>query len=168
MIVLGAAVHAQAETVELQKELAGTTVRYKVVLPDGYAAGAAYPAVLVFGGGPQTMPFVNGTLALNFRDEAENRGYIVVALAAPDGDLFFEEGARIFPAFLDAILADYEIRHDKFHVAGPSNGGIAAMHVAAGFPRVFRFCDGVPGLHVAVELRKASRRFGALRVPLHR
>jgi poly(3-hydroxybutyrate) depolymerase len=144
-LVLGAAGPTQAEIFESQKELAGTTVQYKVVLPEGYVAGTTYPGVLVFGGGPQTMPFVNGTLALNFRDEAEKRGYIVIAPAAPNGDRFFEDGARIFPEFLDAILADYEIRHEKFHVAGPSNGGIAAMHVAAEHPSYFVSVTAFPG-----------------------
>jgi hypothetical protein len=49
--------------------------------------------------------------------QAEQRGYIVIAPAAPDGDLFFEEGARVFPEFLTKILADYKILDGKFHVA---------------------------------------------------
>lgn len=145
VLVLGTVVPAQGETFELQKELAGTTIQYKVVLPEEYVAGTTYPGVLVFGGGPQTMPFVNGTLALNFRDEAEKRGYIIIAPAASNGDRFFEGGARIFPEFLDAILADYEIRHNKFHVAGPSNGGIAAMHVAVEHPSYFISVTAFPG-----------------------
>src|ERR1700719_2363709 len=121
----------QAEVLEKTKQVGDTTVHYKTVLPNGYDPAKAYPAIVALGGGPQTMNTVDGILGRYFRAEAEKRGYIVVAPAAPDGDLFFEEGARIFPEFLKMIAADYKIRDNKFHVAGPSNGGIAAMHLAA-------------------------------------
>ncbi len=51
-----------------------------------------YPAILAFGGGPQTMNTVDGVLDRNFRLEAEKRGYIVIAPAAPNDELFFENG----------------------------------------------------------------------------
>jgi poly(3-hydroxybutyrate) depolymerase len=121
------------------------TVQYKVVLPNGYDSTRAYPAILALGGGPQTMNTVDGTLDRNFRAEAEKRGYIVVAPAAPDGQLFFENGARIFPAFLKMILDDYKIQDGKFHIAGPSNGGIAAFHVAAANPDYFLSVTAFPG-----------------------
>ena len=135
----------QAELIDKTKNVAGTTVRYHVVLPNGYDPAKAYPAILAFGGGPQTMNTIENILNRNFRAEAEKRGYIVVAPAAPDGDLFFEEGARIFPEFLKAIQADYKIQDNKFHIAGPSNGGIAAFHVAAANPQYFLSVTAFPG-----------------------
>jgi len=135
----------RAETVDKTKKVAGMTVHYKVVLPAGYDAMKAYPAILAFGGGPQTMNTVDGILMRNFRAEAEKRGYIVIAPAAPDGQLFFEDGARIFPDFLKMILADYRIQDGKFHIAGPSNGGIAAFHVAAANPQYFLSVTAFPG-----------------------
>ena len=134
-----------AEEFEKTKVVGGTTVHYKVVLPNGYNPATAYPAILAFGGGPQTMNTVDGVLSRNFRELAEKRGYIVVAPAAPDGQLFFENGARIFPEFLKMILADYKIRDNKFHIAGPSNGGIAAFHVAAANPQYFLSVTAFPG-----------------------
>jgi hypothetical protein len=134
-----------AEEFEKTKQVAGTTVHYKVVLPHGFNPATAYPAVLALGGGPQTMNTVDGVLGRNFRAEAEKRGYIVVAPAAPDGRLFFQEGARIFPEFLKMILADYKIRDGKFHIAGPSNGGIAALHIAAANPEYFLSVTAFPG-----------------------
>jgi hypothetical protein len=59
------------------------------------------------------MNTVDSVLDRNFRAEAEKRGYIVVAPAAPGGQLFFEDGARIFPDFLKMILADYKIQDNK-------------------------------------------------------
>jgi predicted esterase len=91
------------------------------------------------------MNTVDGILNRNFRAEAEKRGYIVVAPAAPDGQLFFENGARVFPEFLKMILTDYKIQDNKFHIAGPSNGGIAAFHVAAANPQYFLSVTAFPG-----------------------
>jgi poly(3-hydroxybutyrate) depolymerase len=133
------------EVLDKTREVGDTTVHYKVVLPDGYDAAKAYPAILAFGGGPQTMNTVDGILNRNFRELAEKRGYIVVAPAAPDDDLFFEEGARIFPEFLKMILADYKIQDDKFHIAGVSNGGISALHIAANNPQYFLSVTAFPG-----------------------
>jgi poly(3-hydroxybutyrate) depolymerase len=135
----------QAELLEKTKKVVGTTVSYKVVLPSGYDPAKTYPAILAFGGGPQTMNTVDSVLSRNFRAEAEKRGYIVVAPAAPGDQLFFEGGARIFPEFLKMILADYKIQDNKFHIAGPSNGGIAAFHVAAANPQYFLSVTAFPG-----------------------
>jgi predicted esterase len=91
------------------------------------------------------MNTVDGILMRNFRAEAEKRGYIVVAPAAPDGELFFESGARVIPEFLKMVLADYKIEGGKFHIAGPSNGGIAALHLAAANPQSFLSVTAFPG-----------------------
>jgi predicted peptidase len=134
-----------AEVIEGTKKVGDATVHYKTVLPNGYDPAKAYPAVLAMGGGPQTMNTVDGILSRNFRAEAEKRGYVVVAPAAPDGDLFFEDGDRIFPEFLKMMLADYKIQDNKFHIAGVSNGGIAALHVAAANPQYFLSVTAFPG-----------------------
>jgi poly(3-hydroxybutyrate) depolymerase len=135
----------RAEVIEATKKVDGTTVHYKTVLPNGYDPAKAYPAIVALGGGPQTMNTVDNILARNFRAEAEKRGYIVVAPAAPEGQLFFEEGARIFPEFLKMIQADYKIMDNKFHIAGVSNGGIAALHIAATNPQYFLSVTAFPG-----------------------
>ena len=135
----------RAEVLEKAKKVGKATVEYKIVLPNGYDPAKAYPAILAFGGGPQNMNTVDSVLNRNFRAEAEKRGYIVIAPAAPDDQLFFEDGARIFPEFLKLILADYKIQDNKFHIAGPSNGGIAAFHVAAANPQYFLSVTAFPG-----------------------
>jgi predicted esterase len=140
-LVLPARADVQEKTITVGR----LTVHYKVVLPKGYDPVKTYPGIIALGGGPQTMNTVDGVLNRNLRVEAEKRGYIVVAPAAPDGQLFFESGDRIFPDFLKRILADYKIEGGKFHIAGPSNGGIAAMHVAAANPQYFRSVTAFPG-----------------------
>jgi predicted esterase len=142
-LAVGAPAHA--ELLEKTRKVAGFTVQYKVVLPAGYDPAKAYPGIIALGGGPQTMNTVDGVLSRNLRAEAEKRGYIVIAPAAPEGRLFFEDGARIFPDFLKALLADYKIQGGKFHIAGPSNGGIASFHVAAANPQYFLSITAFPG-----------------------
>jgi poly(3-hydroxybutyrate) depolymerase len=143
--VVGLTLAVRADVQEKTTTVRGLTVHYKVVLPNGYDPAKTYAAIIALGGGPQTMNTVDGVLNRNFRAEAEKRGYIVVAPAAPEGQLFFEGGDRIFPDFLKQILADYKIEGGKFHIAGPSNGGIAAMHVAAAHPQYFRSVTAFPG-----------------------
>ena len=83
-----APVRASAELLEKSMTAGGANVQYKVVLPEGYDPTKAYPAILALGGGPQTMNTIDGVLQRNLRAEAEKRGYIVVAPAAPDGDFY--------------------------------------------------------------------------------
>jgi poly(3-hydroxybutyrate) depolymerase len=135
----------RAEVREASEDIEGITVSYKVVLPDNYDASRTYPGVLVFGGGPQTMNTIDRALDRNFRAEAEKRGYIVIGVAAPNGQLFFQGGERIIPQFLDRVMARYRIADRKFHAAGPSNGGIASFHVAAAYPQYFKSVTAFPG-----------------------
>ncbi len=134
-----------AEVQDKAKSIGGVVVHYELILPNGYDPGRAYPAVLAFPGGPQTMSMVKSTVERNWRDQAERRGYIVVVPAAPDGDLFFEEGARVFPEFITKLLMDFKVDGGKFHIAGMSNGGLSAFHIAATYPRYFLSVTGFPG-----------------------
>lgn len=134
-----------AEVLDKSAEISGTKLDYKVVLPNGYDAAKAYPAILAFGGGPQTMRMVEATLNRNWREQAETLGYIVVLPAAPNGDLFFESGDRVFPAFIVKLLGDYKVLQNKFHIAGVSNGGLSAFHIASLYPQYFWSVTGLPG-----------------------
>jgi len=145
IIVLLACRCAFADVLDKTKNVSGITVHYKVVLPNGYDPAKTYPAVLAFSGGPQTMDTVENTVERNWRAEAERRGYIVVVPAAPAEGVYFEGGARIFPEFLNVLLNDYKIQDNKFHIAGVSNGGISAFHIAALYPQYFISVTGFPG-----------------------
>ncbi len=134
-----------AEVLDKVEDIAGTAIHYKVILPNGYNRAKAYPAVLAFPGGPQTMDTVDGTVERNWREQAERLGYIVIVPAAPNGRLFFEEGAKVFPEFVIKLLSDFKILDDKFHIAGVSNGGLSAFHIAASYPRYFWSVTGLPG-----------------------
>ena len=150
--------NASAEVIEKAGTFGGMRVDYIVVLPDGFDPSNEYPAVLAFAGGGQTMRTTRNAVGNHWAGEAEKQGYIVVSPAAPMGQLFFRAGALIVPALLDEILRDYKVEGSKFHIAGRSNGGLSAFHVAASYPQYFRSLTGFPGF-----LRDANReRVGAL------
>lgn len=137
---------AGADLVEKSERFGGLQVTYKVLLPPGFDAARTYPAVLVFTGGPQQLRGAEGTINTDWRPEAEKRGYVVISPASPDGNLFFESADRIFPEFLDMILREYKVKGGKLHIAGHSNGGLSAFHVAAKYPKYFATVTGYPGL----------------------
>jgi poly(3-hydroxybutyrate) depolymerase len=145
---------AQAEMLDKTGRFGGLTVQYKVLLPPNYDPAKAYPAVLVFTGGPQALNMAENTINSDWKAEAEKRGYIVISPAAPNGQLYYEGGDKAFPAFLDAIRKDYRIA-GKLHVAGHSNGGLSAYHIAAKYPAYFSTVTGYPGLLNPDEIRRA-------------
>ena len=154
--LLAAASTASAELLEKTGTFAGLKVTYKVVLPDGFDPARTYPLVLVFTGGPQTLQIATGTIENDWRKEAERRGYIVIAPASPNGELFFEGADRIFPAFLDQLLRDYHVKGGVMHVAGHSNGGLSTFHVAARYPKYFSTVTGYPGLLDGADVARAD------------
>ena len=137
---------ATAEILSKSGGFAGTEVEYKVLLPPDYDPAKPHPVVLVFTGGAQGIQAAENTLKADWQDEAEKRGYVVISPAAPDGELFFQEGDRVFPAFLDMIRKDYKVA-GKIHIAGHSNGGLSAFHIAAKYPQYFSTVTGYPGLY---------------------
>jgi poly(3-hydroxybutyrate) depolymerase len=147
---------ASAEMIDKTGLFGGLKLTYKVVLPPGYDAAQTYPVILVFTGGPQSLQMAERTLSVDWRQEAERRRYIVISPGTPNGALFFEGADRVFPAFLDQILRDYRVRGGKLHVAGHSNGGLSAFHVAALYPRYFATLTGYPGLLDAGDVSRAA------------
>ena len=144
-LLLFAGQFAMARVQDKTMDVSGTDVHYKIVLPKDYDPAKTYPAVLAFPPGSQTMDMVLTTVLRNWQPEAERRGYIVVTPAAPLGRTFVREGAGVFPEFIEKLLAEYKIRGNKFYIAGMSNGGLSAFHIAASFPQYFWSITGFPG-----------------------
>jgi poly(3-hydroxybutyrate) depolymerase len=145
-LVLSMTSPAAAEMIEKKGRFGGLDLTYKVVLPPNFNPQRTYPAVLVFTGGGQQLTGAERTLQSDWQAEGERRGYILIAPGTPNGDVFFASADRVFPEFLDAILRDYRIQGGKLHVAGHSNGGISAFHVATKYPQYFRTVTGYPGM----------------------
>ena len=146
VMVLTVSRSAGADLVEKSKVVGTATVHYEVVLPNGYDPARAYPTVLAFPGGSQTIDMVDATVERNWRLLGERLGYIVIVPEAPDGELFFEGVAKVFPEFMVKLLGDYKVLGNKFHIAGVSNGGLTAFHIASFYPQYFWSVTGLPGL----------------------
>lgn len=149
---------ASAAMVEKAGRFGGLQVQYRVLTPPNYDPAKAYPMILVFTGGGQAFAQTAGTIEADWKDEAEKRGYIVVSPGAPTAGLYFEGGDKAFPEFLDMLKRDYKIA-GKIHVAGHSNGGLSAYHIAAKHPAYFSTVTGYPGLLEPTEMA----RVGALK-----
>lgn len=145
LVICAIAANLDARAFDKSIDIGGVTVHYKIILPKDYDAAKTYPAVLAFPPGSQGPDMVLTTLFRNWLPEADKRGYLVFIPAAPNGKLFSQEGARVFPEFLDRMLAEYKVRDNRFHIAGMSNGGISAFHIAASYPQYFLSVTGFPG-----------------------
>jgi poly(3-hydroxybutyrate) depolymerase len=156
MLMVTAGREASAQMLDKRGVFGGLTLTYKVLLPPGYDATREYPTVLVFTGGPQQLRMAEGTITTDWKPAAAQRGYIVISPGTPDGTLFFEGADRVFPQFLDEIRRTYKVKGGKLHVAGHSNGGISAFHVAARHPEYFSTVTGYPGLLESGDLTRAS------------
>jgi hypothetical protein len=161
---VAAAIPLHAELLEKTTKISGTTVQYKVVLPNLYDRTKAYPAILAFGGGPQNMGTVDSILTRNFREEAERRGYIVIAPAAPEGQLFFEEGARILPRIFETDSGGLQNSGQQVSHRRPVKRRNSGISCRGRKSAVFPLCHGFPGLHVAAQHGKAAGDFKNVRV----
>ena len=142
---LAIATPAAADVIDQTATINGMTVHYKIIRPRNFDPAKTYPAVLAFPPGDQSMDMVMVGVDYNYRAEAERRGYIVFEPAAPGGLSFIRGGDRIFPAFIDKLLADYRIQDNKFNGVGQSNGGRAVFKIAADYPQYFLSVTGFPG-----------------------
>ena len=164
MLMLFVNLPLPAKVFDKTAEIAGLIVHYKVALPKTYDPAKTYPAVLAFPPGSQTMDMVLTTLMQNWLPELDARNYIVVLPAAP-GRPFVGEGAKVFPEFIELMLREYKIRDNKFHVAGMSNGGRSAFHIAAMYPQYFLSVTGLPGNTDRKSTRLNSSHSRASRMP---
>jgi pimeloyl-ACP methyl ester carboxylesterase len=140
-----AAAPVAADVLSQTATVNGMRVEYKVIRPRNFDPAKAYPAVLAFPPGDQSMDMVMVGVDYNYRAEAEKRGYLVIEPAAPGGLSFVRGGDRIFPAFIEKLLADYKVQGNKFNAIGQSNGGRAVFKIAADYPQYFLSVTGFPG-----------------------
>jgi poly(3-hydroxybutyrate) depolymerase len=144
-LLIFTALPLSAKVFDKTADIAGMKLHYKVSLPKDYDPSKTYPAVLAFPPGSQDMNMVLTTLLQNWLPEADQRGYIVIIPAAPNSRPFVGDGAKVFPEFIEQLVQEYKIRDNKFHIAGMSNGGRSAFHIAAMYPKYFSSITGFPG-----------------------
>jgi poly(3-hydroxybutyrate) depolymerase len=128
------ALAAEIKTLSLSD---GTEIEYALVVPGNFRKDRAYPAILAFPGGRQSIRGAGGTLDRFWEREAVKRGYIVISPAAAEGKPYFGEGALLIPEFLRHFLDAYRIAGGRFHIGGHSNGAVSAFRVASLYPEMF-------------------------------
>lgn len=142
----------------------GTVIEYALVLPEHFDRESAYPALLVFPGGSQTMGMVRSTLERYWGPEGTRRGFIVISPAAPNGVSFIDGSEKLIPEFLRHFFSDFRIRGGKFHVGGNSNGGKSAFRVAILYPDLFRSLTVLAGFPPEDRDTRELRRLRGIRI----
>jgi dienelactone hydrolase len=122
----------------------GTELSYALVLPDGFARDVPHPTLLALPPGDQSLAMVAAGLDRYWRAEARRRGWVVVSPAAPAGEPLAAWSAARVEALLQALRAETRVE-GRVHVAGPSNGGRAALRVACALPGRVASVTALPG-----------------------
>jgi len=122
----------------------GTTLRYAELLPPDYRSDRAYPVLLALPPGDQSAAMVERAVALYWQSLAQH-GWIVVSPATPDGRLFFQGAESVLPELMDHVLAAFRVEGGRLHLAGVSNGGRSAFHLAVASPSRFASLTVLPG-----------------------
>lgn len=123
----------------------GSTLRYVLVLPDGFVPGGVYPMLLALPPGSQDEDMVSVARDLYWGNQAARRGWVVASPAAPEGRSFASGGEIVIPELLDALLKIATPEGGRFHLAGVSNGGRSAFRVAGLYPDRFQSLTVLPG-----------------------
>ncbi len=123
---------------------AGQSLALTVVLPVGYASEAEYPLVFALPPGPGTQDMVNAFLGNYWLDEADRRGYILVSPAVL-GSSLESSASDVVDAVFDWVGDNLSYDAARVTLAGQSNGGIGAFHVARAEPNRFGSIVVMPG-----------------------
>lgn len=146
---LAGAAHAQpwepnqavARTIVLDRERTG---QWLTILPESYADDGVFPVLMVFGGGPGTFGPLSAAMS-QFDPECRKRGWIVVGLQTPEGEKPTEPRTSDVLRVMQEVRARVRVEGDKFHLAGPSNGGIASLSFAVERPDLVASVTAFPG-----------------------
>jgi len=129
----------------------GSTLSYKLGLPDGFDATETSPVLLALPPGPQTREMVEASWVRYWASQASERGWIVVSPAAPEGRTFYDGAEALLPELIRHVRATYSIEHDRLHLAGVSNGGRSAFRLATLSPQEFLSLTVLPGYPPTAE-----------------
>ncbi|MDD9889442.1 MAG: alpha/beta hydrolase-fold protein [Gammaproteobacteria bacterium] len=77
--------------------------------------------------------------------ELLERGWAVAVPVSPEGRMYFVDNPHFFQEIIAALRADHKLHADKVIVSGISNGGSAALAIAAQQPETYAGIIAVPG-----------------------
>ena len=104
------------------------------ILPHPRHLGLGLPVLLAFPPGSMDKGAVRWGVENFWGSAAADRGWVVISPAKPEGGWYTKAAKGYITALLDDAARKYKIEGGKFHVAGCSNGGAAAFHVAIEAP----------------------------------
>lgn len=164
---VGAAAPAETRAYRSVSLGAERTMKYALVLPDGFDPAKEYPALLALPPGPQTEAMVEEGLKRYWEAGAKARGWVVVSPVVPDGatPADFTTGARsALPLLLIDVAGQVKIEGGMFHLAGVSNGGRSAFAAAIDHPSLYASLTVLPGYPAGES--DASRLGRLLNMPI--
>jgi len=124
----------------------GTTLHTTVVLPDGFDAMKTYPLLLALPPGGQDQETTDSVVDRVWKDEAKQRGWVVVSPVAP-GALFYDPAsAKYLPELAGDMTTMFRPEGGKVHLAGVSNGGLSAYRAALDHPELYFDLLTFPGM----------------------
>ncbi|MFO0831754.1 MAG: nuclear transport factor 2 family protein [Phycisphaerales bacterium] len=121
---------------------AKTTMRYALILPNGFDKEREYPVLLAMPPGAQDENMTEDALARYWEKEAKARGWAVVSpISTQEGADFKWE----IDPLLDDVARHVKVEGGRFHLAGISNGGLSAFNLAIREPEKFASLTTLPG-----------------------
>ncbi len=131
---------------------ADLAIRYALVLPEGFdpaqqaVASTRLPMVFALPPGSQNEALVEQGLALYWSEAARANRWIVASPAAPTGQLFHGAADGAALALAEALTAEFLPEGGRLHLAGVSNGGRSAFHLALDSPERWHSLTVLPGV----------------------
>lgn len=139
----------------------GATLRCAIVRPADFDKAETYPVLIALGPGREDEAMAQWGVRSFWGEQAASRGWITVAPVAPSGERWFsDEGRSLMAELLDSLENQFTIEGGKFHIAGCSNGGRSAFHIALEFPDRFHSVTVVPGIPSGQDTDRLDRLKG--------
>lgn len=117
-----------------------------VIVPEGFDPGVPHPVLLALPPGNQDGTMVEWGLTTYWAKEAVRRGWVVVSPVTPRGLMHGGGMAALAGPLLDVLTREFNPEGGKFHLAGMSTGGRAAVRVAVENPERFHSLTVLPGM----------------------
>jgi len=143
-------------TYHVMQLTAGIAIEYAIVLPPAFDPQRIYPVLVALPPGQQTIDLVTDSLNEYWVEGAMQHGWVVISPAAPGNRFYFKEGEKFISEFLDSVAVRFHPEGGKLHLAGVSNGGLSAFHIAVRHPDKFRSVLTAPG-SAGDDLKKLKR-----------
>lgn len=126
-------------------EIDGVNLPYAVVLPSGFDTAETYPILLAMPPGEQVRQLADAALDLYWDEKARELGWIVISPIATELGAYDSGSEALIEPFLERLATVYRPENGKYHIAGPSMGGVTTFRIAGQHPGLFASMIAMPG-----------------------